>query len=110
LQNAKPKLDVLGVVVLILWFRNHYYSYVNYFFKNLNHLVSLFLFAFLFILHWLFNLWLYFSTLQWINFFKMCVSFELLGWFQYWCASGLHWSSSSIHGIFMEYFVVHATW
>ncbi len=30
LQNAKPKLDVLGVVVLMLW-HNHYYSYINYF-------------------------------------------------------------------------------
>ncbi len=29
LQSAKPKLDVLGVVVLMLW-HNHYYSYINY--------------------------------------------------------------------------------
>ncbi len=63
LQRAKPKLDVLGVVVLMLCFKNHYYSYINYFilFESLGEFGFVCIF---FVLHWLFNLWLSFSTFQ----------------------------------------------
>ncbi len=67
---------------LMLWLMPLLFIYkMPYFY--LNHLVSLLFFHF-FVLHWLFNLWLSFSIFHWILFFRRCISFELLGWFQYW--------------------------
>jgi hypothetical protein len=111
LQNAhlgsKPNLDVLGVTILMLWFMSHYCSYINcLIFISITWWVC-------FCLHFFFCLALivqfvgiFFHTLMNL-FFRRCISFRLLGWFQRlneWEKGSVQWMILVYHKFVVDVF------